>query len=117
TEPSISRTALPHSSSAGLVALHVHDCGNQRGRSATQRMGRAAGSLWSTRRAGEGRVSRPFSLRSRGAEEAWWSVAVIGVGGLGLHAVQVAKLAGAAPVIAVDSRSIQLERSARAGAD
>jgi 2-desacetyl-2-hydroxyethyl bacteriochlorophyllide A dehydrogenase len=45
------------------------------------------------------------------------SVAVIGVGGLGLHAVQIAKLAGAVPVIAVDSRSTQLDRAARAGAD
>lgn len=45
------------------------------------------------------------------------AVAVIGVGGLGLHAVQIAELAGAAPVIAVDSRSTQLDRAARAGAD
>jgi D-arabinose 1-dehydrogenase-like Zn-dependent alcohol dehydrogenase len=45
------------------------------------------------------------------------SVAVIGVGGLGLHAVQIARLAGASPVIAVDTRTAQLERAAQAGAD
>lgn len=45
------------------------------------------------------------------------SIAVIGVGGLGLHAVQIARLAGAFPVIAVDTRRSQLERAARSGAD
>lgn len=45
------------------------------------------------------------------------SVAVIGIGGLGLHAVQIAKLAGASPVIAVDTRPAQLERASRSGAD
>jgi 2-desacetyl-2-hydroxyethyl bacteriochlorophyllide A dehydrogenase len=45
------------------------------------------------------------------------SVVILGVGGLGLHAVQIAKLAGASPVIAVDTRPSQLDRAARAGAD
>jgi 2-desacetyl-2-hydroxyethyl bacteriochlorophyllide A dehydrogenase len=45
------------------------------------------------------------------------SVAVIGVGGLGLHAVQIAKLGGASPVIAVDTRATQLERARQSGAD
>ncbi len=45
------------------------------------------------------------------------SVAVIGVGGLGLHAVQIAKLIGASPIIAVDTRSSQLERAGHSGAD
>ncbi|PRY50142.1 2-desacetyl-2-hydroxyethyl bacteriochlorophyllide A dehydrogenase [Geodermatophilus tzadiensis] len=45
------------------------------------------------------------------------SVAVLGVGGLGLHAVQVARLVGASPVVAVDTRPAQLERALRAGAD
>jgi 2-desacetyl-2-hydroxyethyl bacteriochlorophyllide A dehydrogenase len=45
------------------------------------------------------------------------STAVIGVGGLGLHAVQIARLAGASPVIAVDTRRSQLERAGRSGAD
>ena len=42
---------------------------------------------------------------------------VIGVGGLGLHAVQIARLARASPVIAVDTRRSQLDRAARSGAD
>src|SRR3712207_8929398 len=37
--------------------------------------------------------------------------------GLGLHAVQIAELAGASPVIAVDTRAAQLERARQAGAD
>jgi 2-desacetyl-2-hydroxyethyl bacteriochlorophyllide A dehydrogenase len=45
------------------------------------------------------------------------SVVLIGVGGLGLHAVQIAKLAGGSPVIAVDTRRAQLERASQAGAD
>jgi 2-desacetyl-2-hydroxyethyl bacteriochlorophyllide A dehydrogenase len=45
------------------------------------------------------------------------SVAVLGVGGLGLHAVQIAKLAGAAPVIAIDTRAAQLARAGDGGAD
>lgn len=45
------------------------------------------------------------------------SVVVIGVGGLGLHAVQIAELAGASPVIAVDTRAAQLERARQSGAD
>ena len=45
------------------------------------------------------------------------SVAVIGVGGLGLHAVQIARLVGASPVIVVDTRPAQLERARSSGAD
>lgn len=45
------------------------------------------------------------------------SIAVLGVGGLGLHAVQIAKLAGASPVIAVDTRAAQLARARQSGAD
>lgn len=45
------------------------------------------------------------------------AVAVLGVGGLGLHAVQIAKLGGASPVIAVDTRATQLERARQSGAD
>lgn len=45
------------------------------------------------------------------------SVAVLGVGGLGLHAIQIAKLAGASPVIAVDTRAAQLARAEQSGAD
>jgi 2-desacetyl-2-hydroxyethyl bacteriochlorophyllide A dehydrogenase len=45
------------------------------------------------------------------------SVVVIGAGGLGLHAVQIAQLTGASPVIAVDTRPAQLARARQAGAD
>lgn len=45
------------------------------------------------------------------------AVAVIGAGGLGLHAVQIAKLMGAYPVIAVDVRASQCARAAAHGAD
>jgi 2-desacetyl-2-hydroxyethyl bacteriochlorophyllide A dehydrogenase len=45
------------------------------------------------------------------------AVAVIGAGGLGLHAVQIAKLMGAHPVIAVDVRAAQCARAAANGAD
>jgi threonine dehydrogenase-like Zn-dependent dehydrogenase len=42
---------------------------------------------------------------------------VFGVGGLGQHAVQLARLAGAAPVIAVDVRADQLKLALANGAD
>ena len=45
------------------------------------------------------------------------AVAVVGAGGLGLHAVQIAKLMGAYPVIAVDVRAAQCDRAAAHGAD
>jgi D-arabinose 1-dehydrogenase-like Zn-dependent alcohol dehydrogenase len=45
------------------------------------------------------------------------SIAVFGVGGLGQHAVQIAKLAGASPIIAVDPRGDQRELARRHGAD
>jgi 2-desacetyl-2-hydroxyethyl bacteriochlorophyllide A dehydrogenase len=45
------------------------------------------------------------------------AVAVVGAGGLGLHAVQIAKLMGAYPVIAVDVRAAQRDRAAAHGAD
>jgi len=45
------------------------------------------------------------------------SVAVLGVGGLGMHAVEIAKLVGASPVIAVDTRAAQLARAQESGAD
>jgi S-(hydroxymethyl)glutathione dehydrogenase / alcohol dehydrogenase len=44
------------------------------------------------------------------------SVAVWGCGGVGLATIQAARLAGAAPVIAVDTRAEKLELAARLGA-
>jgi 2-desacetyl-2-hydroxyethyl bacteriochlorophyllide A dehydrogenase len=45
------------------------------------------------------------------------AIAVFGVGGLGQHAIQIAKLAGAAPIIAVDPRPEQRELAREHGAD
>ncbi|MFD2091466.1 zinc-dependent alcohol dehydrogenase [Blastococcus deserti] len=45
------------------------------------------------------------------------SVVVVGTGGLGLHAVQIAAVLGASPVIAVDVRTSQLDRARGVGAD
>jgi D-arabinose 1-dehydrogenase-like Zn-dependent alcohol dehydrogenase len=45
------------------------------------------------------------------------SVAVVGVGGLGLHAAQIARLMDASPVIAIDPRASQRTRAAERGAD
>ena len=63
-------------------------------------------------------VATPYhALVERGALRAGESVAVFGCGGLGAHAVQLARLAGAATVIAIDVRPAALERARRAGAD
>ncbi|MEU0497718.1 zinc-binding dehydrogenase [Mycobacterium sp. NPDC006124] len=45
------------------------------------------------------------------------SVGVWGVGGLGTHVVQLARLVGAAPIIAVDVKPAVLERALAVGAD
>lgn len=63
-------------------------------------------------------VATPYhAIVSRGGLRAGERVAVFGCGGLGTHAVQMAKLFGAAEVIAVDVSDAALERAARAGAD
>ncbi len=63
-------------------------------------------------------VSTPFhALVDVARVQPGEAVAVIGAGGLGLHAVQIAKLMGAYPVIAVDVRAAQCARAAAHGAD
>jgi alcohol dehydrogenase, propanol-preferring len=63
-------------------------------------------------------VATPFhALSARAQLTAGESVAVVGVGGLGLHAVQLARLLGASPIIAIDVRPEQLERARTVGAD
>ena len=63
-------------------------------------------------------VSTPFhALVDVARVQPGEAVAVIGAGGLGLHAVQIAKLMGAYPVIAVDVREAQCARAAAHGAD
>jgi 2-desacetyl-2-hydroxyethyl bacteriochlorophyllide A dehydrogenase len=63
-------------------------------------------------------VATPFhALADRAQLRAGETVAVFGVGGLGLHAVQLARFMGAARVLAVDVRTTQLERARAYGAD
>ncbi|MDP2949933.1 MAG: zinc-binding dehydrogenase [Chloroflexota bacterium] len=62
-------------------------------------------------------VATPFhAITDRGGLKPGERVAVFGCGGLGLHAVQIARLLGAATVIAVDVRAAALARAERAGA-
>lgn len=63
-------------------------------------------------------VSTPFhALRARGKLEAGESVAVVGCGGLGTHAIMIAKIMGAGPIVAIDVQEEALERSLSLGAD
>lgn len=63
-------------------------------------------------------VATPYhAIVERGALQAGETVAVFGCGGLGIHAVQLARLCGAATVIAVDVRASALDRAKDAGAD
>jgi alcohol dehydrogenase, propanol-preferring len=63
-------------------------------------------------------VATPFyALTERAALKAGETVAIYGVGGLGIHAVQISRLVGARKIIVVDPREEQLERAAQMGAD
>lgn len=63
-------------------------------------------------------VATPYhALAGRGRLQPGESVAVFGCGGLGTHAIQLARLLGAAAVIAVDVRDGPLERARALGAD
>jgi threonine dehydrogenase-like Zn-dependent dehydrogenase len=63
-------------------------------------------------------VSTPYhALLERARLQPGESVAIFGVGGLGQHAIQLARLGGAAPIIAVDLRADQLELALAHGAD
>jgi D-arabinose 1-dehydrogenase-like Zn-dependent alcohol dehydrogenase len=63
-------------------------------------------------------VSTPFhALRGRAALRAGETVAVFGCGGLGTHAILLARLMGAACIVAVDVDPAALERARRLGAD
>lgn len=63
-------------------------------------------------------VSTPFhALRSRGRLVAGESVAVFGCGGLGTHAIILARLMGAGRIAAIDVDASALERARRLGAD
>lgn len=63
-------------------------------------------------------VATPYhALAERGALQRGESVAVFGCGGLGTHAVQLARLLGAGKVIAVDVHPPALARARELGAD
>ena len=63
-------------------------------------------------------VSTPFAAVVRTAQvHVGNAVGVWGVGGVGTHLLQLAKLAGGVPIIAVDVNDAALERAARLGAD
>ena len=62
-------------------------------------------------------VATPFhAILSRGGLHGGDMVAVFGCGGLGIHAVQLARLLGAATIVAVDVRRPALALAERAGA-
>jgi threonine dehydrogenase-like Zn-dependent dehydrogenase len=63
-------------------------------------------------------VSTPWAaITQTGAVRPAEAVGVWGVGGLGVHAVQVLRAVGACPVIAVDPNPVARERALAAGAD
>ncbi|MBJ6623033.1 zinc-binding dehydrogenase [Streptomyces sp. DHE17-7] len=63
-------------------------------------------------------VSTPWgAITETGAVRPAEAVGVWGVGGLGVHAVQLLRAAGACPVVAVDPNPVARERALAAGAD
>ncbi len=63
-------------------------------------------------------VSTPFhALRSRGALRAGETVAVVGCGGLGTHAILLARMMGARYIVAIDTQKQARERALELGAD
>ena len=63
-------------------------------------------------------VATPYhALKARAKLRPAESVAVFGIGGLGSHAIQLARLMGAALIVAVDVSETALKRAKKAGAD
>ncbi len=63
-------------------------------------------------------VATPFhALRSRGRLVAGEKVAIIGCGGLGTHAIQLARMMGAGFIVAIDTQTAALSRAQQLGAD
>lgn len=58
-----------------------------------------------------------YAISERVALRVGETITIFGVGGLGLHAVQIARLLGAHKIIVVDPRDGQLERATQMGAD
>ncbi len=63
-------------------------------------------------------VATPYAgLIRRAALRPGESIGLWGIGGLGVHAVQLARLVGAAPIVAIDPNPAARERALAAGAD
>ncbi len=63
-------------------------------------------------------VSTPYAgLVDRAGLEPGESVGLWGIGGLGVHAVQIARMVGATPIVAVDPLPVARERALDVGAD
>ena len=62
-------------------------------------------------------VATPYHALKRAGITQGSTVAIVGLGGLGMHAVQLARLAGAATVFGVDVDPVNLERARQWGAD
>jgi propanol-preferring alcohol dehydrogenase len=63
-------------------------------------------------------VATPYhALKVRAKLQPGESIAIFGLGGLGFHAVKLARLMGANPIIAVDISETALDRAKDAGAD
>jgi len=63
-------------------------------------------------------VSTPYAaLTERAALRPGEAIGLWGIGGLGVHAVQVARMVGAGPIVAVDPLPSARERALRLGAD
>jgi len=63
-------------------------------------------------------VATPFhALRARGQLQKGETVAVVGCGGLGSHAILIAKMMGASTIVAIDTNAPALERAKALGAD
>jgi len=63
-------------------------------------------------------VATPYhAIKSRANLKAGESVAIFGIGGLGVHAVKLARLLGATPIIALDISDSKLMRAVPSGSD
>jgi len=63
-------------------------------------------------------VATPYhALKAHAKLQSAESIAIFGIGGLGFHAVKLARLMGATPIIAIDISEAALERARYAGAD
>ena len=62
-------------------------------------------------------VATPYHAMKRAGVTEGVSVAIVGLGGLGMHAIQLCRLAGASTVIGIDVDPVNLERATRWGAD